>query len=187
MAKHEHYIQKLDEEEIKRVIKNTSREATRFLYESNLIEDEESIEALNDSIVAWHYANTHRLEEINSDYVKDTHYILMRRLNPGIAGRFRTLDCMVGEKHDTSNPEDIDGLMEEWCEEFNEVKDSEDKIKEEHIKFMKIHPFEDGNGRTGRILMNIQRLNSGYKGLHLFLRANRPARKGEDDYYGWFD
>ena len=77
--------------------------------------------------------------------------------------------------------------MREWCEDFNETKDLEDKIKEEHIKFMKIHPFEDGNGRTGRILLNIQRLNSGYQGLHLFLRANRPARNGEDNYYGWFD
>ena len=180
-------IQTLDKERYKRAIENTSEEASKFLYESNLIEDEESTEALEDSVVAWHYAKTNRLDEINSDYVKNIQFFLMRRLNPKIAGRFRTSYCMVGGRHDTAHPKDIDELMEEWCYGFNETKDSEDKIKEEHIKLMKIHPFVDGNGRTGRILLNIQRLNSGYQGLHLFLRANRPARKGEDNYGNWFD
>lgn len=177
----------LDEGERKRTIGYTVKEVTRFLYESNLMEGEKSTKALEDSVVAWHYANANRLGEINSNYVKKIHFFLMRKLNPKIAGRFRTSYCMVGKKHDTAHPEDIDELMKGWCEEFNEIKDLEDKIKEEHIKFMKIHPFMDGNGRTGRILINIQRLNSGYQGLHFFLRVNYSARKGEDDYSAWFD
>lgn len=177
----------LDEERRKKAIENISEEAVKFLYESNLIEAEESTEALEDSVVAWYYANTNRLDEINSDYVKNIQFFLMRRLNPRIAGRFRVSYCTVEGKHDTAYPKDIDELMKKWCEEFNETKNLEDEIKEEHIQFMKIHPFADGNGRTGRILFNIQRLNSKYQGLHLFLRVNRSARKGEDNYYGWFD
>ena len=88
----------LDKERIERAIENTSEEAIKFLYESNLIECEESIEALEDSVVAWNYANTNICGEIGSDYVKNMHFLLMRRLNPKIAGKFRTLYCMVGEK-----------------------------------------------------------------------------------------
>lgn len=185
--KTENEPQTLDKERLKRVIENTGKEVVRFLYESNLIEGEESIEALENSVVAWHYADAHRLDEINSDYVKEMHSFLMRRLNPEIAGKFRTSHCTVGKKHDTAHPKDINGLMSGWCKEFNETKDSEDRIIKKHVRFMKIHPFEDGNGRTGRILLNIQRLNSGYQGLHFFFRVDRSARKGEDNYYAWFD
>ena len=40
-------------------------------------------------------------------------------------------------------------------------KDFEEEIEESYVEFEKIHPFDDGNGRVGRILMNIYRLNYG--------------------------
>jgi len=39
-----------------------------------------------------------------------------------------------------------------------------------HYEFIRIHPFNNGNGRTGRILMNIVALKFGYKPLELYFR-----------------
>jgi cell filamentation protein len=39
-----------------------------------------------------------------------------------------------------------------------------------HYEFIRIHPFNNGNGRTGRILMNIVALKFGYKPLELYYR-----------------
>lgn len=39
-----------------------------------------------------------------------------------------------------------------------------------HYEFVRIHPFNNGNGRTGRILMNIVALKFGYKPLELYYR-----------------
>ena len=108
----------------------------------------------------------------------------MRRLNPEIAGRFREKKVYVGNRDDCSLPGKVKSDMEKWCKEFNLAKKDEDEIIKEYIRFMKIHPFEDGNGRTGRILMNIQRINNGY-GLHIIMRSDKIVQ-GEDDYYGLF-
>ena len=39
-----------------------------------------------------------------------------------------------------------------------------------HYEFIKIHPFNNGNGRTGRILMNIVAMKLGYQPLDLYYR-----------------
>jgi len=49
----------------------------------------------------------------------------------------------------------------------------------DHIHFEKIHPFVDGNGRMGRILMNWQRVKVGLQPLIIWA-SERQA------YYAWF-
>ena len=62
----------------------------------------------------------------------------------------------------------------------SEINVDEETIEQDHIWFEKIHPFEDGNGRTGRILMNIQRLNAGLPLLIIH------EGKEQMEYYKWF-
>jgi len=154
-----------------------------FLSESNKLEDEYSISALEDAIIAWDFAKRNRFIHKNPEYVKNIHFYLMRNLNPEIAGRFRTCEVFVGDDEDIVNSRFIEEAMIGWCYGFNELKDSSEKIKEEHVRFLKIHPFADGNGRTARILMNIQNLNSGYNPT-IFMAQEPP--KGYEDYYDWF-
>jgi cell filamentation protein len=45
-----------------------------------------------------------------------------------------------------------------------------------HYEFIRIHPFNNGNGRTGRILMNIIALKFGYKPLELYHREGESRK-----------
>lgn len=45
-----------------------------------------------------------------------------------------------------------------------------------HYEFIKIHPFNNGNGRTGRILMNIVAMKFGYQPLELYFREGESRK-----------
>ena len=66
-----------------------------------------------------------------------------------------------GSEHIPPAPEKIPNLMNYFVYNYNH--DEEDiftKIARYHIEFEKIHPFEDGNGRTGRLLLNYELLKN---------------------------
>ena len=66
-----------------------------------------------------------------------------------------------GSEHIPPSPEKIPNLMNYFFYNYN--NDSQDiftKIAKYHIEFETIHPFEDGNGRTGRILLNYELLKN---------------------------
>ena len=66
-----------------------------------------------------------------------------------------------GSEHIPPDPEKIPNLMTYFVYNYNH--DEEDiftKIARYHIEFEKIHPFEDGNGRTGRLLLNYELLKN---------------------------
>ena len=132
-----------------------------FLSESNKIRGIFSPRNLGDALLAWDYAKRNRFSVITPDYVKNVHFLLMRNLNPLVAGRYRTGPCFY-EERETCFPKLIPNFVEEWCCGFNEQKDFKVEIKEEYERFLRIHPFVDGNGRMARVLMNIQNLNSGF-------------------------
>ena len=134
-----------------------SDKETEFLRESNAIEGVFSDEALQQSKMAWIMACVNAKDGINLDYIKEIHRRLMKDLNPRIAGNLRKCKVFVGER-ECMEWQQIKVHLEGLCKQ---IPKSEFAIKKWHVEFEKIHPFEDGNGRTGRILMNIQRLNIG--------------------------
>ena len=61
----------------------------------------------------------------------------------------------------------------------------EEYAKHVHVMFENVHPFEDGNGRTGRILYNLHRLKLGLP-IHIIM-ADWPKKDGQQRaYYEWF-
>lgn len=145
-----------------------SEDEIEALYESNLIEGEDSAIALMDAIDAWLFAHNFH-GDWSVRFVLKLHFVLMRRINSDIAGKLRNYDVWIGGNRKVFVSEEL--LRDEltsWiktCDLENLVGLSDKakwkKIRAWHIKFEEFHGFVDGNGRLGRLLMNIQLLNAG--------------------------
>lgn len=148
-----------------------------FLQQSNFIESEYDSIALDDAIVAWDYLKKQRKLTIAN--ILQTHFLLMKRLNGRIAGKVRTVGVRVGYR--ICPPfERVPALLDAWLVGYGKVN-TEKQIKKAHVEFEGIHPFEDGNGRTGRIIMNFQRIKNKLPILVI--------HEGEEqfEYYKWFN
>ena len=71
---------------------------------------------------------------------------------------YRTVQVFIrGSEHVPPSPEKIPNLMNYFIYNYNnDTDDIYTKIAKYHIEFEKIHPFEDGNGKTGRLLINYE-------------------------------
>ena len=75
---------------------------------------------------------------------------------------YRTVQVFIrGSEHIPPVPEKIPNLMTYFVYNYNHnEEDIFTKIARYHIEFEKVHPFEDGNGRTGRLLLNYELLKN---------------------------
>ena len=141
-----------------------THEQTRYIFETNTIGVEDGSLNVDDVIET---ANHFRLvsliiDNANSvlteDFIKELHLLLKNGTSDSrrdwfVAGDYKKLPNEVGGMH-TTPPEEVSGKMKELLNEYNvkEEKSLED-ILDFHVKFEKIHPFQDGNGRVGRLIM----------------------------------
>ncbi len=161
-----------------------------FLRESNYIEREMSVIALEDAMYAWKFAYANR-RKIDLKYILEIHRRLMKRINPVIAGKLRTCNVWIGGHKKTFISE---ALLCEQIKNFTEnlrtngekanfkmTTPAEEYTRNMHVAFEDIHPFEDGNGRTGRILWQIHRLNLGLP-IKIIHQGTEQL-----SYYLWFN
>ena len=100
-------------------------------------------------------------------------------MDQGEAGRYRTMRVRVGP-HLPPPPEDVSGLMFELLEWWNKESQALSPVLSSaivHYQFEAIHPFADGNGRTGRALALWELYRRGFDTHHIF---------SVDEYY-WED
>ena len=99
-------------------------------------------------------------ERLNNELIKAFHKIIIKDLIYN-GGTFKTIpNIILGSNLETSKPYLVPSKLKDLCDNlyfrFENAKNEEDKISailEAHIDFEKIHPFSDGNGRTGRAVM----------------------------------
>ena len=148
-----------------------------MLMESNAIEGVFDDDSLHQAELAWDYLINQ--DTLTSGVILKTHKILALHANllPKHRGYFRDCEVTVGGRFGLGW-EKVPNAIKEWCEMANESK-TEEEIKQDHIKYETIHPFVDFNGRTGRMLMNWQRLKNGLP--ILVIKADERYA-----YYVWF-
>ncbi len=113
--------------------------------------------------------------EISTQLLLEIHSIAFSELYDW-AGSWRTTTVTVGQLT-PPEPSKVLQLMYQFTDNLNfkihnafTQKDHIDCLTFAHYEFIRIHPFNNGNGRTGRILMNIVALKFGYKPLELYHR-----------------
>jgi len=164
-----------------------NKKIEKFLQQSNYIEREYGSIALEDAKKAWEFSYKNR-SKINLDHILEIHRLLMKRLRPDIAGRWRDCDVWIGghKKYFISEAL-LKEQLEKWLKlcNINSLKDKSNEEKWEEIKFWhvvaeEIHAHEDGNGRTYRIIMNIHRLQA-----KLPIKIIHTGTE-QQCYYQWF-
>lgn len=108
---------------------------------------------------------TQKRQDLTLTTIFTIHSLILKKIEESNAGRYRTQHVrLTGSETILPNPVKVPDLMSQfikWLTGNNRdhiVKISADA----HYKFVTIHPFTDGNGRTARLLMNLLLMQEGY-------------------------
>lgn len=163
----------------------TINETEKILMEmevSRNVSLREVFEAKNLGTVSAYIQKKTNEKEIDSDLILLLHQMLIGNINDEIAGRYRRNGeyVRVGT-HIAPPPEQVKRLINNTILEYKSDIDGYfiDKIAKFHLEFEHVHPFVDGNGRIGRVLINFQLLKFGFPPLII-------RNKGKQNYYDCF-
>lgn len=163
----------------------TLKETEKILLKMEVSRDvsvREVFEAKNLARVVEYIRTKSQEAEINKEIILFLHQMLIGGIDDSIAGRFRKIDeyVRVGT-HVAPTPEHVERMIEatllEYTAHLNEF--FVDKVAKFHLDFETIHPFNDGNGRIGRVIINYQLQRLGFPGIII-------RDKEKKDYYDTF-
>lgn len=141
-----------------------THDQTRYIFETNTIGMENEVVNVDDVIETVNHFHCidniidHANVALTEKWIKEMHLILKSGTSDSrkewfVVGDYKKVPNEVGGM-DTALPEEVVDRMKMLLEEYN---NKEEKILEDildfHVKFERIHPFQDGNGRVGRLIM----------------------------------
>lgn len=141
-----------------------THDQTRYIFETNTIGVENEVLNVDDVIETSNHFRCidliidHAASTLSEHFIKKLHHILKTGTSDSredwfAVGEYKRLPNEVGGMQ-TSLPEEVADKMKALLSNYNAVpKKTLDNILDFHVRFERIHPFQDGNGRVGRLIM----------------------------------
>lgn len=126
---------------------------------------------------------------ITESDVRNLHRLVMQRSRPDIAGSYANLARYVRTetgRHEFPSPAEIPPLMGDFAGWVGSAADRLETAFTAHRRLVDIHPFNDGNGRVARLVMNLVLIRAGYPPIAVrpedrpaYIRALQLAQAGQ--------
>lgn len=143
-----------------------TEDQTRQIFETKTILVRDENESINvDDVVETinhfrciDYVIDNAKNQLNEKFIKKLHYLLKQNTSDSYkswfrVGEYKLLENSVGGV-DTAKPEEVQNKIAKLLNEYNlKNKITVEDIVDFHYKFERIHPFQDGNGRVGRLII----------------------------------
>ena len=141
-----------------------SHDQTRYIFETNTINMEGEIVNVDDVVETTNHFRCidmiidNARAPLSEKLIKELHFILKNGTSDSrkswfAIGEYKKKPNVVGGM-ETVLPEEVGEKIKNILKEYNGIKKKTfDDILDFHVKFERIHPFQDGNGRVGRLIM----------------------------------
>jgi Fic family protein len=167
----------------------TLKETERILMELEISRDisvREVFEAKNLARVMEYTKSKSVDSGLSMELMLLLHKMLLGNINDDYAGRFRKPGeyVRVGT-HIAPAPEKVESMIESITTDYNSDSESyfTDRIAAFHLAFETIHPFCDGNGRMGRVIINYQLARYGFPSIIIRNKEKQGYYKAFEAYH----
>ena len=141
-----------------------THDQTRYIFETNTIGVEKAGLNVDDIIETVNHFRCidmiidHATDMLSEKFIKELHLVLKTNTSDSkkdwfVVGDYKKMPNVVGGK-ETALPEEVADKMKKLLKRYNDKKEKTfEDIIDFHVQFERIHPFQDGNGRVGRLIM----------------------------------
>lgn len=141
-----------------------TQEQTSHIYQTNsFISDKDEVIKIDDVVETLNHFKAFdyildNVDVLDENIIKEIHKIIKSGTSDSKkewfnVGEYKKLKNFVAEE-ETSSPKNVQMEIQNLLKEYDSIKEKKiEDIIDFHYKFEKIHPFQDGNGRVGRLIM----------------------------------